>query len=177
MDASQLFFTQIVVNTLTYTLIALWYVGPRLRTAPLAAALSPLLFLEAIRTVGLVFLVPGVVGTRLPNEFAVPAAYGDLFATGLALVALVALRAGWRIAPAFVWLFSLEGTVDLFYAVGQGVRLNLAGNYALGPAWFIPTFLVPAALVTHVLIFWLLLRPRRGAPPELPARSPIATHA
>ena len=171
MNTSQIFFTQIAVNTFVYALAALWYLVPRLSSAPLAVALAPLLFLNTIRTVGLVFLVPGVVGSRLPDALAVPAAYGDSVAAVLALLALLALRARWRLALACVWLFNLEGAVDLLYAFGQVARVNLAANYALGSAWFIPTFLAPAMLLSHILIFWLLLRPRPAAQAAAPAQS------
>lgn len=171
MDSTQIFFTQIAVNTLVYAFIALWYVVPRLQAAPRAVALAPLLFLNTGRAIGLVFLVPGVVGSRLPDALAVPAAYGDLLAAGLALVALLALRLGWRIALVVIWLFNLEGTVDLINAFIQVVRVNLPANYALGPAWFIPTILVPAVLLSHILIFWLLLRPQPAATAYAPTRS------
>ena len=77
--------------------------------------------------------------------------------------------------------FNLEGTADLVNAVVQGARVNIADGYALGPAWFIPTFVVPALLVAHVLIFWLLLRPQRPAGTTSPCTNtlgtPIAEHA
>lgn len=178
MDTTRLFYIQVALNVLAYALLALWYVAPRLARLPRSRALAPLLLFHTSRTAGLIFLVPGVVGTRLPDAFATPAAYGDLLAVVLAFVALLTLRAGWRSAPAFVWLFNIEGTVDLLYATAQAVRINLPGRYALGPAWFIPTFLVPALLVAHVLIFWLLLRPQRTADVNSSASlTPIAEHA
>ena len=43
-------------------------------------------------------------------------------------------------------------------AQGQiGVRI---GPESLRAAFYIPTVVVPALLVTHGLIFWLLLRPK-----------------
>ncbi|GAC1450656.1 MAG: hypothetical protein PVSMB4_09740 [Ktedonobacterales bacterium] len=181
MNLAQLFFTQMVLNALVYALIALWYVAPRLARLPRSRALAPLLFLHTFRTVGLVFLVPGVVGTRLPDAFAVPAAYGDLLAAVLALGALLMLRARWRAALVLVWLFNLEGMVDLLNAFIQAARVNLAAAYALGPAWLILTFVVPALLVAHVLIFWLLLRPQRPVGANLPipgaAMTPFSEYA
>ena len=43
----------------------------------------------------MVFLVPGVVAQPLPEAFANPAAYGDLAAGVLALLAFIALRTNW----------------------------------------------------------------------------------
>jgi hypothetical protein len=153
MNAFQIFGLQLFLSLVVYGLIAAWYVAPRLAHQPLGGALSPLLFLHAFRHVGMVFLVPAVVGPALPAAFAVPAAYGDLLAAGLAMLALVALRGGWSAAVPLVWLFNVVGALDLLYALVQGVRFQVE----LGAAYYLPTFLVPALLVTHALIFRLLL--------------------
>ena len=63
----------------------------------------PLIFPHCFRYIGLVFLVSGVVASDMPQAFAVPAAYGDLLTTVLALIAVIALRAGWAIALLLVW--------------------------------------------------------------------------
>ena len=101
----------------------------------------------------MVFLVPGVVAQPLPGAFANPAAYGDLVTGVLALLALIALQTGWAGALALVWLFNIVGTVDLLNALRH---VNVAPYF--GAAWYIPTFLVPALLVTHFLIFVRLLK-------------------
>src|SRR5262249_51465430 len=67
--------------------------------------------LHSFRFIGLAFLVKCVVAPELPAAFAVPAAYGDLIAALLALVALVALRrAGFGIP--LVWAFNLWATAE-----------------------------------------------------------------
>ena len=157
MTTTQIFGLQFLLSLSLYGLIARWYVAPRLASLPLPSALTPLLFLHASRYVGMVFLVPTVVGEALAAEFAVPAAYGDLLAALLALAAIVALRAGWSAALALVWLFNVVGTVDLVNALYQGVRFNVR----LGAAYYIPTFVVPAPLVTHAMIFTMLVRRSR----------------
>ena len=58
-----------------------------------------------------------------------------------------------------VWLFNVVGTVDLIYAVTRRTLEQAAPG--MGAAWHIPTFLVPALLVSHFLVFKLLLGPRR----------------
>jgi hypothetical protein len=131
--------------------------GVELELLSLRAALAALLLPHLLRTIGAAFLVPGVVGEELPRTFAAPAAYGDLLAVLLALLALAALRVGSPVAPGLVWLFNVEGTVDLLNALLQGTRLDLGRQYHLGPTWFIPTYLVPGWLVLHVLVFALLV--------------------
>lgn len=154
MTAFQIFGLQFVMSLVLYALLAAWYVAPRLARLPLAQALPPLLFLHAFRHLGLVFLVPTVVGPALQPAFAVPAGYGDLLAALLALLAIVALRQGWATAVPLTWVFNIVGTLDLAVALRQGTKLQVL----LGAAYYIPTFAVPALLVTHAMIFARLAR-------------------
>ena len=145
MTAQQIFGLQVLLSFLVYGLVARWYVMPRLAPRPLHAALQPLLVLHATRYLGMVFLVPTVVGPALPAGFAVPAAYGDL---------LAALRARAPIALPLTWLLNVVGLLDLINAFYQGLR----NDVQLGAAYFIPTFAVPALVITHLMIFRMLVR-------------------
>lgn len=146
----------ITLGMLTYGLIARWYVMPALATRSRQDALIPLVLPHAFRYIGLAFLIPGVVSPDISPDFAVPAAYGDLLASVLALLAAVALKLRWSIAVPVVWIFNLEGTLDALYAVSQGLQRVDAGQ--LGGVVFIPLLIVPALIVTHVMIFQILLR-------------------
>jgi hypothetical protein len=147
-----------LLSAVSSVTVATLYVWPWLRTArpnqALAALVAPHLFL---RFIGLSLLVPGVVTAALPRAFAIPAAYGDLVAGVLAIVATVGLarQAAW--ARAAVWSFNTWGAVDLIYAGVEGVRV-LPAPGALGAAFFLPTAIVPPLLVTHALIFLILIR-------------------
>lgn len=138
--------------------IARLFVWPWLRTISRKDALirlvAPHMFL---RFIGLSFIVPGVVSSRLPSGFAVPAAWGDFVAGILAIIATVALskRASWAIAV--VWIFNIWGAVDLLFAFVQGARVQLNPG-DLGASYFIVTAIVPPLLVTHTLTFLLLAR-------------------
>ncbi|TMI75727.1 MAG: hypothetical protein E6H05_05745 [Bacillati bacterium ANGP1] len=160
----EIFGLQFAGSLLVYALIARWYVAPRLATMPLSAALQPLLLHHATRTVGMTLLVSAVVGPGVPRAFALQVAYGDLVAAVLALVSIAALRARASYAIALVWIFNIEGFADLLNALAQGIRLNVA-NTPLGAAWYIPTYAVPALLVTHIMMFSMLLKPRPGRKP------------
>jgi len=157
MSARAIFGLQVVLSLVGYSLIARFYVAPRLAALPLPAALTPLLLLHAFRHLGMVFLVPAVVGPELPPAFAVPASYGDLLAALLALLAIAALRMEWPLAIALVWVFNTVGLLDLVNAFHQGLR----NNVQLGAAYYIPTYVVPALLVTHAMIFAMLIRRAR----------------
>ena len=157
MSFRAIFGLQVLLSLVGYTLIARWYVAPRLAALSLPAALTPLLLFHAFRHLGMVFLLPTVVGPALPPAFAVPAAYGDLLAALLALLAIAALRLEWTVAIALVWVFNVVGLLDLVNAFYQGFRNSVQH----GAAYYIPTFAVPALVVTHVMIFSMLIRRSR----------------
>ncbi len=142
---------------------------PTLRARPRAEALRPVLFLHAFRFFGLAFLVPGVVSPALPAALAHPAAYGDFVTSLLAFLALATLSS--RPGTIVVWLFNVVGTTDLLLAYYNGTRTSVGLDPGLlGALYFIPTVLVPLLLVTHVLVFRLLL----GAEAR---RVPMPAHA
>jgi hypothetical protein len=146
----------VLLGFVVWGTIGALYIWPALRSRPRAEALRPLLLLHAFRFVGLSFLVPGVVSADLPAGFARPAAYGDLTTSLLALLALATSRT--RPGTIVVWVFNIVGTVDLLNAFYQADRLGVGTAPGLqGAAYFIPTVLVPLLLVTHVLVFRILL--------------------
>ncbi len=113
---------------------------------------------------GLAFLVPGVVSPDLPIVSAQPAAFGDLATSFLALLAVAALRS--RLGIVLVWAFNLLGSADLLHAFYEGNRTSIRLDPGLqGAAYFIPTVLVPLLLITHGLVFRLLLRKDTAARP------------
>ena len=161
MDVEALFGLSVLLSFCAFGIVTMLYILPRLRGMSREDAITALVVPHSSRFVGLSFLVPGVVSPSLPPAFAVPAAYGDLVAAILAMIAALALsiRAFWAIS--IVWVFNVWGAADLLYAFYQAQIGIGIGPGLLGAAFFIPTVVVPALLVTHGLIFWLLLRPRR----------------
>lgn len=160
MDATSnsivIFATQTTLSLLSFGLIARWVIYPRLKNRSLRDALTPLLLFETLRTIGLIGLVPGLVDAALPAGFVIPEAVGDMLAVALAFVALVAVRAGWRVAPALVWLFTVEGLADFINATAQGLRFGIAAPHLLGVAWLLPTYGVPAFTVAQVMVIAVL---------------------
>ena len=79
----------------------------------------------------------------------------------LALLALAAL--GTRTGTVLAWTFNTFGTADLLFAFYQGNRISLADTPGLlGAGYFIVTVLVPLLLITHGLLFRILLRTKRS---------------
>ncbi len=157
MDPQLSFFASIAFSFVAWGVVSGRYVWPELRHKRRSDALRPVLILHSFRFLGLVFLVPGVVSPDLPARFAQPAAYGDVIAAVLALLALLALPG--EAGVAIAWIFNLWGSVDLLNAFYQA---NAAGLLAgqLGAGYFIPTLFVPLLLITHGLAFRVLVQPR-----------------
>jgi hypothetical protein len=149
------FFTSIAFSLIAWGIVAARYIWPELRLRQRAEALRPLLILHSFRFIGLSMLVPGVVSPDLPPAFAHPAAFGDIIAAILALVSLLLLPRAAGVAVA--WIFNLWGLADLFNAFYQANHAGLLAGQ-LGAAFFLPTLIVPLLLITHVLVFRILLQ-------------------
>ena len=149
------FFGSIAFSFIAWGIVTALYIWPKLRLRERAEALRPLLILHSFRFIGLAMLVPGVVSPDLPPAFAHPAAYGDIIAAILALLSLLLLPGAASVAVA--WLFSLWGSADLLNAFYQANHAGLSAGQ-LGAAFFLPTLIVPLLLITHGLVFRILLR-------------------
>src|SRR5579864_231019 len=154
------FFGSIAFSLIAWGIVSTRYIWPKLRLRPRDEALPPLLILHSFRFIGLAFLVPGVVSPNLPSAFARSAAYGDIIAAMLALLALISLPSASGVVIA--WIFSLWGTADLFNAFYQANHAGLMAGQ-LGATYFIPTFIVPLLLITHGLAFRILLQHQNEA--------------
>lgn len=146
----------LVLSTFVFWVAARLYVLPRLGQLEPRSVLLPILLLHAFRHLGLMFLAPGAIYAGMPAQFAYPAALGDLLAAALALAAIPAVATRSRVARPLVWIFNVEGSVDLIAAIALATIHDAAPH--MGPAYWIPAFWVPALLVTHYLTFVVLLR-------------------
>ncbi|HET8967152.1 MAG TPA: hypothetical protein VFN20_13090 [Candidatus Acidoferrum sp.] len=168
MSPETIFNLHLILGYVAWLLCFGVYILPRLKSMDLVAAQRAIATLHSFRFFGLVFILPGVVGPNLPIAgFATFAAYWDLATGVLAILALLTVR----IRPLFwffVVAFNLVGIVDLildyYHAVGVGVPA-LAGQ--LGSAYAIPVLYVPLLMITHVVAFYLLLRPQPNAVRDL----------
>jgi hypothetical protein len=151
------FFVSIAFSLIAWGGVTARYIWPELRRRQRADALRPLLMLHSFRFLGLSFLVPGVASPDLPSAFTHSAAYGDLIAATLALLALLSLPSGAGVL--MVWIFNLWGSADLLNAFYQANHAGLLAGQ-LGATYFIPTFLVPILSITHGLAFRILVQPQ-----------------
>ena len=163
MSPATIFQIHLLLGYVPWLLFVGSYVLPRLRSMDRVEAQRAIATLHSFRFFGLVFIIPGVVGSNLPAGFATFAAYGD-FATGiLAMLALLSAR----MRPLF-WLFvvafNLAGAADIIIDYYHGIQVGLpALAGALGSAYAIPIVYVPVLMITHFVAFYLLARPQPKA--------------
>jgi hypothetical protein len=161
MSPETIFNLHLILGYVAWLLCFGVYILPWLKSMDQVAAQRAIATLHSFRFFGLVFILPGVVGPNLPVAgFAAFAAYWDLATGVLAMLALLTVR----IRPLF-WLFvvafNLVGLVDLILDYYHAVRVGLpvlAGQ--LVATYAIQIIYVPVLMITHVVAFYLLLRPQ-----------------
>ena len=127
MNSQIAFFGSIAFALVAWSIVTARYIWPKLRHLSRAEALRPLLILHSFRFIGLAFLVPGVVSPELSPTFAHAAAYGDIVAAILALLALISLPSASGIAIS--WIFNIWGAIDLFNAFYQANHAGLTAGH------------------------------------------------
>jgi uncharacterized membrane protein len=160
MSPETIFNLHLILGYVAWLLCFGVYILPRLKSMDLVAAQRAIATLHSFRFFGLVFILPGVVGPNLPATFA---AYWDLATGVLAILALLTVRIR-LLFWLFVAAFNLVGVVDLildYYHATQVGLPALAGQ--LGATYAIPIIYVPVLMITHVVAFYLLLRPQPQA--------------
>jgi hypothetical protein len=163
MSPAAVFDIHLVLGYVPWLLCFGAYVWPRLKSMDRVEAQRAIATLHSFRFFGLVFIIPGVVGPDLPAGFATFAAYGD-FATGLlAMLALLTVRTR-PLFWLFVVAFNLVGAADILIDYYHGIQLDLpALSGQLAATYWIPIVYVPLLMITHVVAFFLLLRPQMGS--------------
>jgi hypothetical protein len=156
MNSVSIFWMQLVTSAFVFGMVAVWYVWPSLTKVSRDSALTLLLFVHVPRYVGMTLLVTGMVDPKLPTTFLSSAAYGDLLEAALALVAIFALRSNWRVAIPLVWVANTWGFVDLLNGVRGVLQLNVP-SFNLATFWYVYTFYAPLVIVSHLMIFWILI--------------------
>lgn len=160
MPPQAIFTLQLVLGYVAWLLCVRAYLWPRLQAMAPVAAQRAIATLHSFRFFGLAFALPGVVGPALPATFAPFAATWDLATGVLALLALLTVR----VRPlfwGFVVAFNLVGAIDLILDYYHAMQVGLpavAGQ--LGAMYVVPIIYVPLLMITHVLAFYLLLRPQ-----------------
>jgi hypothetical protein len=154
-------------------LVGAFLAVPSVRNAMLATPLPALVAVNAIRVLGVTFLILYAEG-RLPAPFAQSAGWGDIFAGVTALpVAWSIARFGAR-ARTLTYLWNAIGLADLLAAVTLGPLSAPGPLQVFGPPtsalmttlpWLIiPGFVVPSLIFIHIVIFYRLAKTEERAP-------------
>ncbi len=152
----------------TVFFVILFALIPSVRQWTQGLSLAMLTLPHAWRTVGFTFLTVWAFGV-LPASFAAPAGFGD-FAIGIAApFVVVALWLKWTHAiKATVWMHTL-GLIDLTVAIYIGStgflvpegQMSLIDPMSRFPLVVIPTVFVPLLVLSHVMVFVILVMDKR----------------
>jgi hypothetical protein len=152
MAPTTLFGLQFSLSLVVSSLVAKWYLAPRLAAVPVSAGLPPLFLVHALRYLPSSAFAPGQIDPHAPMEAMTAIAYGDLASALLALVAAVFLYYRFRGAVAVAWAVNGITSLDWLYAGYLAASSQLV-TYPLGGNWYIVNYYVPLIGVVHVLIF------------------------
>ena len=163
MSQATVFWMHLVLGYVAWLLFFGAYAWPKLKTMDWVESQRAIATLHSFRFFGLVFILPGVIGPNLPASFAEFAAYGD-FATGIsAILALLTVRIR-PLFSLFVIAFNVVGAADIIIDYYHGNQVGLAAVAGqLGATYAIPIIYVPALMITHIVAFYLLVRPQAKA--------------
>jgi hypothetical protein len=143
-----------------------------------AIPLHWLIGVQLYRVLGAVFLV-AYLQHRMPAEFALPAAVGDI-AVGLAAPGVAyAVRKNRRSARSLARVWNIIGIADLALAVSLGFLTSPSTFQQLAldtpnllitrfPFVLIPTFAVPVSIVLHLVALWRLRSAVAAVPDPTP---------
>jgi hypothetical protein len=149
----------LVSSTVVFYLAYRWLLKPHLANFAPQTVVMPILMLQSLRYLGLMFLTQGVVGDGIPMAFAWPTAVGDCIAASLALTTAYLIQKKSRFAHPMLWVFGVFGTLDFVMAIT--LSRIFQPNAFLGAAYWIPAFWVPMLLVGHAIIFAVLRQMRQ----------------
>ena len=159
METAILFGISVLMSLIIWNRLSQKYLWLRIKDMELKKAVQPILILHSFRFAGLCFLVPGVVNAGLNPAWAIPAAFGDFITGVLAFITLLSInRTSFRF---LLWVFNIVGLTDLLLAFVDGPRYGIVPF--LGAAYFIVILYVPILLLTHFMVFKLLLKKKVSA--------------
>ena len=148
------------ISVVVYSLVAIWYVVPWLKTLDKRQALTAPLWIHVFRYLTLYLLVAQRDGYAISDQTLNVVVIGDLSGAVLALAGIIFLRMRSRLGPIFAALVLAASVIDI--VVGTYVRNHVGPDpEATGVWWLVFVFFAPAVLVSLPLLGWQLYQ-RRG---------------
>lgn len=143
-----------------------WFAREPLTKLGRETHLKALLTIHFFRYFGLTAMLPGVFNLApagFTDDYLFQIMAGDVLVAALALISFTLLQTRSRFAIGFAWFFNIVGSLDYLNAAAQ-VTPSIHDANILGPlGWIILTVLLPAWLVSHVAIFFVLLSRQQPA--------------
>jgi len=149
---------QFTISLTVYSLLVWWYVAPYLAMQPARQAMILLLLPQIAHHAGLAVLVPTIVGPGLPRHFAWIVSIADVTVLAIGLAAMGALRVGADIAYFLLWWLTAAGAIYNLYAGYIAIDVGPGIANQLGSHWYVAILYVPLLSVSHILVFWNLVR-------------------
>tara|TARA_R110002072_G_scaffold22432_6_gene78770 strand:+ start:6523 stop:7020 length:498 start_codon:yes stop_codon:yes gene_type:complete len=160
MDNFTIINLQALTGTIALILAFKWWIQPRLANLSIYDALLPFVFFNAFRYLGLSFMAKEQFYDGFPAEFLTQVGIWDFATAVLALITAFALKIKWKFAIPLVWVFNIFGITDLLLAFPKFFSLRLY-DYNLGFIWLMFVTYGLAALLSHIYIFYRLLKTKR----------------
>jgi hypothetical protein len=149
-------FSSVGMMLITVTAIYRWFLQPALLKLHPSGVLQVLLAVHFFRFISPISLMPGVTLAGTSTQFTYPQVVGDVSSAILALLAVAALRSGWRYAIPLVWVTNVFGAIDLLAITLLGFRFDFAER--VGGMFYVVVWFVPWLLLSHTVIFARLAR-------------------
>jgi hypothetical protein len=148
-----IFLGEFTLSLLAYGLLAKFFWWNHFKDQPSGKADALLLLPHTFRHLGLLVLVPEVVGVPVTKTvFAATLGYGDAVVAPLALIAMWLWLSGSKKAKGFTWIFSVVASLDLANALYGALTLPVY-DFSIGAFWIVLTCVVPLLVVTQIMIF------------------------
>lgn len=138
-----------------------WSLRAGLFTKGRDAHVKALIPIHFFRYFGLTALLPGVFNLApagFSEGYLTQIMAGDVLVAVLALVSFALFHLNSPARIGFAWIFNIVGTLDYLNAAAR-VTPAIHDANILGPfGWIVLTVMLPAWLVSHIAIFFVLLR-------------------
>ena len=160
MDGTTVNLIATAFSLITFIFLAIWVAYPKLKTKSKPSLFIPLIGVHLFRNVGMMALAPGMSSPEVPLSVYQQMAFGDLITAVLALITIIIIHSQKvmsSIVVLSVWIFNLFGFLDALHAMKLAMENELA-NLPMGPMWYVGVFYVPLLIVSHMMIFYFLLK-------------------
>ncbi len=139
---------------LAWAAVTKYFILPNLSKKNRLDALAMMIAPQMFRVLGVGLLVANI-SPGMPLSFAIPTAIGDTVTAVLAFSAVVALKKRLASAIPLLWITNVFGSLDIVVALIGAIRIGAAEH--LNAQWFVPAFVLPLMIVSHVTVFFLLV--------------------